>query len=299
MRFSLIYCDVCVTIYSVKVGVLPNLPTGRVMTDYESILNKHRFKYKKAFGQNFIFDDALLDEIAEAGGADNAAVVEIGAGAGTLSRAIAKRCRRLCAFEIDETLFPVLDETLGEFDNVQLFSNNVLELGVETVDMLIGEEYVVIANLPYYITTPLISLFLKSEKCGSITCLVQKEVAERICATDGGDYGALSACVQAVAKPRLVRVVKSWEFNPMPEVDSALIRLDKVAGAALDDKTDAFLKACFAQKRKTLVNNLTAYGISKDDAVTALASIEQPLSARAEQLGTEKLLALARQLIRT
>ena len=138
------------------------------MADYAGILSKHKFKFKKSLGQNFIYDDDLLDEIAVAGGADGVTVVEIGAGAGTLSRAIAKRAKRLCAFEIDETLFPVLDETLNEFDNVQLFSNNVLELGVETVDMLVGEPYVVIANLPYYITTPLISLFLKSELCMSL-----------------------------------------------------------------------------------------------------------------------------------
>lgn len=269
---------------------------GQVMIDYEGILGKHKFKYKKSFGQNFIFDDDLLDEIAAAGGADGAMVVEIGAGAGTLSRAIAKRAKRLCAFEIDETLFPVLEETLGEFDNVQLFSNNVIELGIDTVDMLVGEKYIVIANLPYYITSPLISLFLKSPECGSITCLVQKEVAERICATDGGDYGAMSACVQAVAKPTLVRIVKSWEFNPMPEVDSALIRLDRIAGAALTDGMEAFIKKCFLQKRKTLVNNLTTSGISKDDVLTALNALGQASNVRAEQLGTAKLLELATKL---
>lgn len=266
------------------------------MSDYAEILFKHNFKFKKSLGQNFIYDDGLLDEIAVAGGADGATVVEIGAGAGTLSRAIAKRAKRLCAFEIDETLFPVLEETLCDFDNVQLFSNNVLELGVETVDMLIGEPYIVIANLPYYITTPLISLFLKSEQCGSVTCLVQKEVADRICATCGGDYGALSASVQAVAKPSLVRVVKSWEFDPMPEVDSALIRLDRIAGTFVSDALDAFIKQCFAQKRKTLVNNLTAAGINKNDVLNALAELGESATVRAEQLGTEKLLSLARQL---
>ena len=163
------------------------------MTDYEIALDKHRFKYKKALGQNFIFDDDLLDGIAESGGADGETVVEIGAGAGTLTRAIARRAKNVCAFEIDETLFPVLDDVLGGLDNVRLFSNDVTELGIETVDMLIGEPYRVIANLPYYITTPLIMLFLQSTECKSITCLVQKEVAERICATDGGDFGALSA----------------------------------------------------------------------------------------------------------
>ena len=222
------------------------------MVDIEQILTKHKFKYKKAFGQNFIFDEDLLDEIAEKGGANGKCVVEIGAGAGSLSRAIAKRAAALCAFEIDETLFPILDETLGEFDNVRLFSNNVLELGIETVDMLIGEPYIVIANLPYYITTPLIFLFLRSELCSSVTCLVQKEVADRICADSGSDFGALSASVQAVAVQTKIRDIKSWDFTPMPEVDSTLIRLDRIDGAYLTDELDAFIKTCFAQNAKRL-----------------------------------------------
>ncbi len=266
------------------------------MTDYEIALEKHRFKYKKALGQNFIFDDDLLDGIAEAGGADGETVVEIGAGAGTLTRAIARRAKNVCAFEIDETLFPVLDDVLGGIGNVRLFSNDVTELGIETVDMLIGEPYRVIANLPYYITTPLIMLFLQSTECKSITCLVQKEVAERICATDGGDFGALSAVVQAVAEPKLVRIVKAWEFNPMPEVDSAVIRLDKRNGAALDDKLNDFIKLCFAQKRKTLVNNLTSAGINKTDVQSALEKLGFAATARSEQLGAAKLQELGRLL---
>lgn len=266
------------------------------MVDFESVLAKHRFKFKKALGQNFIYDGQLLDEIAEAGGADGATVVEIGAGSGSLSRAIAARAKKLDAFEIDETLFPVLDETLSGLDNVQLFSNNVLELGIETVDMLIGEPYIVIANLPYYITTPLLFLFLKSELCSSITCLVQKEVAERICAKNGGDFGALSACVQAVAEPRTVRIIKSWEFDPPPEVDSALVRLDRRDGATLTDELDKFFKDCFAQKRKTLVNNLTTCGFAKNDIVSALGALGFSPTARAEELGADGLTELGKKL---
>lgn len=266
------------------------------MIDYESVLIKHKFKYKKSLGQNFIFDDELLDEIAASGGADGATVVEIGAGSGSLSRAIARRCKRLCSFEIDETLFPVLEETLAEFDNVQLFSNNVLEIGAETVDMLIGEPYSVIANLPYYITTPLIFLFLRSELCRSVTCLVQKEVAERICAQSGSDFGALSASVQAVASARIVRIVKAWEFYPQPEVDSALIRLDKLDNAVFSDELDAFIKLCFTAKRKTLVNNLTGGGIDKQAVISALDQLGFSATARAEELGAVKLAMLGAAL---
>lgn len=266
------------------------------MTDLESVLIKHKFKYKKALGQNFIFDEDLLDEIAEAGGADGAAVVEIGAGAGSLSRAIAKRARALCAFEIDETLFPILDEALSGFDNVRLFSNNVLELGEQTVDMLVGESYRVIANLPYYVTTPMIFLFLRSQMCESITCLVQKEVADRICAPSGGDFGALSASVQAVGDAKKLRDIKSWEFYPQPEVDSALIRIDKRENIMLTDEMDGFFKQCFAQKRKTLANNLISVGVDKTALADALGKLGFPPSARAEQLGAKGLTELGRLL---
>lgn len=262
------------------------------MVDFESVLIKHKFKYKKALGQNFIFDGELLDEIAASGGADGECVVEIGAGAGSLSCAIARRARRLCSFEIDETLFPVLEETLAEFDNVQLFSNDVTELGIETVDMLIGEPYRVIANLPYYITTPLLFLFLRSSLCKSVTCLVQKEVAERVCAADGSDFGALSASVQAVAEPKLIRIVKSWEFYPQPDVDSALLRLDKTDGAVYSDELYAFLKLCFTAKRKTLMNNLTSGGIDKQAAADALKQLGHAENVRAEQLGARGLMKL-------
>ncbi len=263
------------------------------MIDFEGILIKHKFKYKKAFGQNFIFDEDILDEIAEAGGAKDECVVEIGAGSGSLSRAIATKAKRLCAFEIDETLFPVLAETLDGFENIQLFSNNVLEIGADTVDMLVGEPYVVIANLPYYITTPLIFLFLKSTECKSITCLVQKEVADRICAKSGSDFGALSASVQAVAEPTRIRDIKSWDFYPQPDVDSTLIRLDRIDGAALSDELDAFIKLCFAQKRKTLVNNLCAAGMDKGEVTRALGSVGFGATARAEELGADGLKRLA------
>lgn len=266
------------------------------MVDYESILIKHKFKYKKALGQNFIFDDDILDEIAREGGADGKTVVEIGAGAGTLTRAIAKRAKRVCSFEIDEALFPVLEETLSGFDNVQLFSNDVTAIGIETVDMLIGEPYIVIANLPYYITTPLIFLFLKSELCTGITCLVQKEVADRICAKSGGDFGALSAEVQATYEPRLVRVIKSWEFYPQPEVDSALIRLDRKEDAIYPEGLDGFIKLCFAQKRKTLVNNLASSGIHKTDVENALKGLGYSATVRAEELGADGLVKLGTAL---
>lgn len=261
------------------------------MIDFESTLIKHKFKYKKAFGQNFIFDEQLLGEIAEFGGAEGETVVEIGTGAGSLTLELAKRAKRVATFEIDETLFSVLQETLQGADNVQLFSNNVLELGSENVDMLIGEDYRVVANLPYYITTPLIFLFLGCARCKSITCLVQKEVAERISAASGSDFGALSACVQAVSTPKMGRIVKAWDFYPQPEVDSALIRLDKT-DTVYGDELYSFFKLCFVAKRKTLVNNLTAAGCTKEQITAALRELGASPTARAEELGAKNLMRL-------
>lgn len=266
------------------------------MVDIESVLIKHKFKYKKSLGQNFIFDEEILDDIARLGGADGQTIVEIGAGAGTLSSAIARRCKRLCTFEIDNALYPILNETLSEFNNVQLFTNDVTELGIDAVDMLIGEEYSVIANLPYYITTPLIFLFLRSSMCKAITCLVQKEVADRICAKSGGDFGALSAAVQAVGEPETVKIIKSWEFTPQPDVDSALIRIVKRNGEKFSDELFSFFKLCFTQKRKTLVNNLTSAGMFKPDIIDGLEKLGFEPTARAEQLGAEKLMELGKIL---
>ena len=272
------------------------------MTDYEIALEKHRFKYKKALGQNFIFDDDLLDGIAEAGGADGETVVEIGAGAGTLTRAIARRAKNVCAFEIDETLFPVLDDVLGGLDNVRLFSNDVTELGIETVDMLIGEPYRVIANLPYYITTPvLFKLIEEAEvKPQSISVMVQKEVADRLCAGAGSkDYGALTVAVGAFYEAKKIIDVNRTMFCPVPNVDSAVVLMTRREDGVPEDPVlfSRVVRSAFAMRRKTLVNNLMAsFALPRETCEKVLEGCGLSITVRGEALSREEFIALATSL---
>ena len=171
--------------------------------DILSTLKKHGFSFSKKYGQNFITDGNLLDAIADdASVTSEDTVLEIGAGAGTLTGALARKAKRVIAFEIDRSLESVLDETLAPYDNVEVIMDDVTKWTDEEIDDLVGGEYKVVANLPYYITTPLLFMFLeRKRRPTSITVMVQKEVAERICATEKkGDYGALSVSVAPVGQ---------------------------------------------------------------------------------------------------
>ena len=267
--------------------------------DILSTLKKHGFSFSKKYGQNFITDTNLLDAIADdASVTSEDTVLEIGAGAGTLTGALAKKAKRVIAFEIDRSLESVLDETLAPYDNVEVIMDDVTKWTDEEIDDLVGGEYKVVANLPYYITTPLLFMFLeRKRRPTSITVMVQKEVAERICATEKkGDYGALSVSVALRADAQITRVVKRDMFTPPPNVDSAVVRIDMLGGIAVKDEKILFtlVKKAFAMKRKTLVNNLSAgYGMSKADAETLITSIGLKPTARAEELSKEQFITLA------
>ncbi|MBO5214886.1 MAG: ribosomal RNA small subunit methyltransferase A [Clostridia bacterium] len=267
--------------------------------DILSTLKKHGFSFSKKYGQNFITDTNLLDAIADdASVTSEDTVLEIGAGAGTLTGALAKKAKRVIAFEIDRSLESVLDETLAPYDNVEVIMDDVTKWTDEEIDDLVGGEYKVVANLPYYITTPLLFMFLeRKRRPTSITVMVQKEVAERICATEKkGDYGALSVSVALRADAQITRVVKRDMFTPPPNVDSAVVRIDMLGGIAVKDEKTLFtlVKKAFAMKRKTLVNNLSAgYGMSKADAEEIITSIGLKPTARAEELSKEQFITLA------
>ncbi len=267
--------------------------------DILSTLKKHGFSFSKKYGQNFITDGNLLDAIADdASVTSEDTVLEIGAGAGTLTGALARKAKRVIAFEIDRSLESVLDETLAPYDNVEVIMDDVTKWTDEEIDDLVGGEYKVVANLPYYITTPLLFMFLeRKRRPTSITVMVQKEVAERICATEKkGDYGALSVSVALRANAQITRVVKRDMFTPPPSVDSAVVRIDMLGEIAVKDEKTLFtlVKKAFAMKRKTLVNNLSAgYGMSKPDAETLITSIGLKPTARAEELSKEQFIALA------
>ena len=249
-----------------------------------STLKKEGFVFSKKYGQNFITDERLLGSIVDDAGITSAdTVVEIGAGAGTLTAAIAKKAKRVIAFEIDRSLEPVLGATLKGYDNVEVIFDDVTKWQEAEFDALTDGKYKVVANLPYYITTPLLFMLLDRKKPPvSLTVMVQKEVAERICATEKkGDYGALSVSVGVRADAVITKVVGREMFTPPPNVDSAVVRVDmRGETGALDDKTlFSLIRVAFAMKRKTLVNNLSAgYGMSKDEACRLLTSVGVDLS---------------------
>lgn len=264
--------------------------------DIPALLKKHGFSFSKKYGQNFITDYNLLRAIvSDAGVTRDDTVLEIGAGAGTLTRALAESAGRVVAFEIDPSLSPVLDESLAGLNNVEVIMDDVTKWTDAELDDLTGSDYKVVANLPYYITTPLLFTFLEREnKPSSVTVMVQKEVTERICATpEKGDYGALSVAVALRGKASITRIVKRDCFTPAPNVDSAVIRIDLDPAAPTDRSLYELVAKSFAMKRKTLVNNLSAgYAIPKPFASELLVSLGFSPTVRAEQLAPSDFIRL-------
>lgn len=264
--------------------------------DIPALLKKHGFSFSKKYGQNFITDYNLLRAIvSDAGVTRDDTALEIGAGAGTLTRALAESAGRVVAFEIDPSLSPVLDESLAGLNNVEVIMDDVTKWTDAELDDLTGSDYKVVANLPYYITTPLLFTFLEREnKPSSVTVMVQKEVAERICATpEKGDYGALSVAVALRGKASITRIVKRDCFTPAPNVDSAVIRIDLDPAAPTDRSLYDLVAKSFAMKRKTLVNNLSAgYAIPKPFAADLLVSLGFSPTVRAEQLAPSDFIRL-------
>ncbi|MDE6398548.1 MAG: 16S rRNA (adenine(1518)-N(6)/adenine(1519)-N(6))-dimethyltransferase RsmA [Clostridiales bacterium] len=259
----------------------------------KEVLQRHNFTCSKRYGQNFLSDPQLLRSIAACGADAGDKVVEVGAGAGTLTRALCEMGARVTAFEIDEKLRPVLQETLAGTDA------NVVFADVMQYDLAhLGDEpFRLVANLPYYITTPVIFRFLYDPRLLSLTIMVQKEVAERMCAEAGTPaYGALSAQMQAMGQVCAVREVSRRMFLPAPEVDSAVVRLD-ICPRVPREQLPAYRKtvaAAFAMRRKTLANNLTAaFGLTKPDAERAVEEVCGNKAARGETLNVEQFAALS------
>ena len=267
--------------------------------DIRTILQKHGFSFKKQFGQNFITDTNLLDSIAELAGIDkNSTVLEIGCGAGTLTRALAKRAGRVIAYEIDAKLQPVLAETLAGLDNVEVVFRDFAREDMATLEEALPP-YAVVANLPYYITTPLVTKFLDdAKKVQSLTVMVQDDVARRFCAQAGtADYGAITAAIARRADAKIVKLVPRRMFYPVPNVDSAVVQLNFVEGRipVRDAKLyRATVRAAFLSRRKTLENNLMqAFQLPRERAQAVLQAAGVPEKARGETLSPEQLAKLA------
>lgn len=269
------------------------------MEDLQGLLARHGFNFKKQFGQNFISDGNLLRAIVDLSGIDkDTTVVEIGCGAGTLTRVLSERAKRVVAYEIDRALKPVLAESLRGCENTEVRFADFSKVNLHALEKEIGE-YVVVANLPYYITTPLITRFLDDgQKVRRLVVMVQEEVADRLCATaDTPEYGAITAALALRASAKVVKRVPKTMFHPRPQVDSAVVRIDFEDGRLPVKDIATYrltVRAAFLNRRKTLENNLMrSFNVSRETAQEILASAGVPDKARGETLSPERLAALS------
>ncbi len=272
----------------------------------KDIANRYGFSFSKSLGQNFLINPSVCPRIAEMGGAnDNTAVLEIGTGFGVLTAELAKRAKKVVAVEIDKSLLPVLAETLAEFDNIKIINEDILKVDLPKLfaEEFEGMEVFVCANLPYYITSPILMHLMEQRlPISAITVMVQKEAADRLCAPMGSrDCSAITFAVRYYAEPKLLFNVSRGSFMPAPNVDSAVIRLDikpeRPQGVENDAK-EKFLfelvKAAFSQRRKTLPNPLSSgLKMSKAQIVSAMEQCGISPTARAEALTMEQYIALA------
>ena len=272
--------------------------------DIKKILKDNNFIFEKRYGQNFLTDLNLLKSVVEKSGVNKeSTVVEIGVGAGTLTGEIAKQVSFVYGFEIDTKLKPVLKETLKDYNNVEIIFNDILKIGAKKVDEMIGKNYSIIANLPYYITTPIIMEFVEnSEFCERIVVTVQKEVAERLVASPKtSDYGAITASIGAIANSKIIKYIDRNMFYPAPNVDSAVVRIefDKQKYQILDiTKYRKLIKNAFSMRRKTLVNNLMkGYNLNRQQIENILKSCGIDILVRGEELDAETYVKLSNYLV--
>lgn len=272
------------------------------------VLQKYHFNFQKKFGQNFLIDTTVLERIissADITGED--CVLEIGPGIGTMTQYLAERAGEVVAVEIDKALIPILEDTLSAYDNVTVINEDILKVDINRIveERNNGRPIKVVANLPYYITTPIImGLFESRVPLKSITIMVQKEVADRMQVGPGTkDYGALSLAVQYYAKPKIVANVPPNCFIPRPNVGSAVIRLDRYENppvhVAEERRMFALIRASFNQRRKTLVNglcNAKELQLTKEQVLLALDRMGLPATVRGETLTLEQFACLSNLL---
>lgn len=273
-----------------------------------AILQKYQFRFQKKYGQNFLIDTSVLERIIRAAqiGAEDC-VLEIGPGIGTMTQYLAENAGKVIAVEIDKALIPILEETLAPYKNVTVLQGDILktDIGELAEKHNAGKPLKVVANLPYYITTPIImGLFERNVPLESVTVMVQKEVAERMLAKPGTkDYGALSLAVQYYAEPEIVTNVPPNCFMPRPNVGSAVVKLRRFGNPPVEVEDEKFMfsiiRAAFNQRRKMLVNALAGAGefsFSKEQTETVLDSIGISTQIRGEKLSLAEFAQLANRL---
>lgn len=272
------------------------------------IIQKYEFAFQKKFGQNFLIDTHVLDKIVAAAGVTKEdLVLEIGPGIGTMTQYLAEAARQVVAVEIDTNLIPILEETLKDYDNIRVINDDILKVDIKQIAEQYngGRPIKVVANLPYYITTPIImGLFETDVPIDNITVMVQKEVADRMQVGPGSkDYGALSLAVQYYAEPYIVANVPPNCFIPRPNVGSAVIRLTRHKEPPVDVTDPALMfkliRASFNQRRKTLqngLNNSPEVNFTKEQIISAIERLGVPATIRGEALTLGQFAELANYL---
>ncbi|NFQ37237.1 16S rRNA (adenine(1518)-N(6)/adenine(1519)-N(6))-dimethyltransferase RsmA [Clostridium botulinum] len=265
----------------------------------KELVKKYNFRFSKSLGQNFLLDESVLNDIvcgAEVN--ENDFIIEIGPGVGTLTAKLLQKAKRVTCIELDNDLIPILQQELGEYDKFELIHNDALK--VDFNEIMKNEEHVkLVANLPYYVTTPIIVKLLKeNHKFESLTIMIQKEVAERINAEPNcKEYGALSILVQYYCNTKIVRKVSPESFMPRPKVDSIVIRLDRLSNPRVKVQDEKLLfdivRAGFNMRRKTLWNATKVVGLSKEDLQKAFDSCNIDPKRRADTLSIEEFAVLA------
>lgn len=282
---------------------MENLSNISVIRD---VLSRHGFSFSKGLGQNFLINPTVCPRMAEMGNAQPGwGMIEIGAGVGVLTAELAQRADKVVCIEIDSRLLPILDETLAEYNNIKIVNQDVLKVDLHK---LIAEEFpnmpvAVCANLPYYITSPIIMNLLESRlPISSLTVMVQKEAAQRICAMPGSrEVGAVSIAVRYYCEPKVLFQVSRGSFMPAPDVDSTVIRLDIRKQPAVDIKREEdffrVVKAAFSQRRKTLSNTLSSgLSMNKTQIAELLERAGVVSNLRAEQLSMQQFADIANAL---
>lgn len=272
----------------------------------KNILSRHGFTFSKSLGQNFLINPSVCPRMAELSRAGKGVgVIEIGPGIGVLTNELCKLADRVVAIELDKRLLPVLKETLAEYDNLKVINADVLEIKLHKLieDEFSGMEVVVCANLPYYITSPVIMKLLEEKlPISAISVMVQKEAAQRICAEVGSrQSGAVTVSINYYAKPEMLFPVSAGSFMPAPKVDSAVIRLNVLSEPSVkvndEKKFFAVVKASFAQRRKVISNSLSSgLSLSKEKTAEILEKAGVPLNARAEKLSLQDFADIANNL---
>ena len=274
------------------------------MEKIAELLKNSEFRFNKALGQNFIFDNNLLDAIvSDSGAGADDTVVEIGTGAGTLTSRLALRAKKVFSFEVDKNLQDILSLSLQGCENVEVVFRDVLKMKDDEFTRIVGEgPFRVVANLPYYVTTPMIMRFIESPlPVSTLTVMVQKEVADRLVAECGSaDYAAVTLAVKMFGDARVTRTVDRRMFRPAPNVDSAVVQIERVP-ERLEGEDTAFLKrvvrAAFAMRRKTLANNLaSSFGMNKAAAAEVVEESGFPALVRGETLSLDDFVTLSHAL---